>query len=490
MILFCLHVLLLQGDPGALVEKLASDSVVERVEAERKLRELGKDSVPHLERAAKSPDLEVALRARRLLRAIAIRAQVTPALLKAIPGVEERLLAGGDPAWADVLIEAVSWQDGRRRHPLLCRDDLLPLADRAVRFARSPVERQEACVLARLWVLPGAAPALVDLLADDVGGIRFSAGEALVAIGASGQSPRILPLLRHGRADVRNSAATVLAGLGGPESARAIAALLEDPEEYVRLNALWALLPLGDASVAPSVRPFLEHRTHMLRRAALEVLAAAGDRESLPSMRRMLARDPTVEVEAMEALAVLGERDAVSEISSRLEARLHSTRMGALRSLDRLDAIDLETLRRCFRDPDESVRMEAAVGLAHRGDASGGSHLVRSPLRMDSLNGARRPEDWSRLRATRVTGALEGSAGELYARLAKLAGLRLELPEEGEPSHLWPHVRLANPGDRLSLADALRRVSGWHHVVLEPGAIRLLHADDAAAFWNRWLQKP
>lgn len=58
------------ADVGALIRQLGADSYRQRVEAERKLRELGAAAVPALQDATKQDDVEVQWRARRLLRQI------------------------------------------------------------------------------------------------------------------------------------------------------------------------------------------------------------------------------------------------------------------------------------------------------------------------------------------------------------------------------------------------------------------------------------
>src|SRR2546428_4565965 len=89
-----LLILLPQVDPGALIEKLRSETVEERDEAARKLKALGTLALPALDRAATDKDPEVSSRATQLARVIRTIDLLTVNLMKEVPGIEERLAKG------------------------------------------------------------------------------------------------------------------------------------------------------------------------------------------------------------------------------------------------------------------------------------------------------------------------------------------------------------------------------------------------------------
>src|SRR6185295_2365970 len=107
--LFCLA---LQDGARELVEKLRSDTIAERETAMRRLRELGKEAAPVLEKAAKDPDAEVARRAGFLLRCLALQDSLSPALRKAVPGIEDLLAAGRTRAWTEAFLRAAGIEIG------------------------------------------------------------------------------------------------------------------------------------------------------------------------------------------------------------------------------------------------------------------------------------------------------------------------------------------------------------------------------------------
>src|SRR5262245_28221906 len=95
-----------QEDPAAeAIRRLGSEIAAERDGAAARLKALGEDARPALERAACDGDLEIADRARLMLRALDIRKSLPPVLLQTFPGVEDRL-ATGDPAWTQFFLVA------------------------------------------------------------------------------------------------------------------------------------------------------------------------------------------------------------------------------------------------------------------------------------------------------------------------------------------------------------------------------------------------
>lgn len=91
MMLALLACVALQADAERLAEALRSDSPVERDDAIQQLKALGRRAAPALERLTRDGDTEVASRAKHVLACIRVREQLTPALVAAIPGVDERL---------------------------------------------------------------------------------------------------------------------------------------------------------------------------------------------------------------------------------------------------------------------------------------------------------------------------------------------------------------------------------------------------------------
>ena len=85
------------AEVGALIRQLGAESYRQRVEAERKLRELGAAAVPALQDATKQDDVEVQWRARRLLRQIEGDAPLSARGESGSPGQQREQVPGRRP---------------------------------------------------------------------------------------------------------------------------------------------------------------------------------------------------------------------------------------------------------------------------------------------------------------------------------------------------------------------------------------------------------
>jgi hypothetical protein len=239
-----LLVLPAQADAAKLVEKLGSDSLEEREEATRALKTLGKPALPALERAAKSPDLEVAARAERLLRVIPFAEHLTDRVLALMPGVEDRLRMGDGHTWTEVYLDSLAIEG-------LSSGDFGAMIAKALDGARSSGEIRRIC----------------------------HAAERMKMKSVSGELSRVL---RHESADARADAVRVLGTLGSVEHTAVIASLLEDRYLYVRLNAAWALAFFEAREHAPRIARLLSDPQEAVREQAARALCWLGAKEGAP----------------------------------------------------------------------------------------------------------------------------------------------------------------------------------------------------------------
>src|SRR5262245_4193979 len=128
--------LALQEQPSSeirdLIDKLRSDSADVRGAAATRLRAIGRDAIPALEKEAAGKDLDAAAAARGLLRTIAADAFITPSLRAAAPDLVARL-SGTDPRrWLEVFQAVRSLE----AYPTLTRADRGALVEPALAAAK------------------------------------------------------------------------------------------------------------------------------------------------------------------------------------------------------------------------------------------------------------------------------------------------------------------------------------------------------------------
>lgn len=377
MILLVIALLGLQEDPGpkarTLVERLRSDSVEVRAEAEQALYALGNAALPALREAFRDPDPDVAARARRLFHLIPARRRLTPGLRRAIPDLEDRL-SGGDPhAWTRLLIDAVPGDFGKgfrdlERLPGLAAADLGPIVSPALAHAKDVDEKMEAWRAAETgWAAGAPAEQLVAALGESHPSVRELAVLTLGRRAIRAAIPAVTPLLADPDLAVRNGAFWSLLELRAPvdvpslkrlldenpweytlerlvrhrvrEAVPEIAARLRDARGCVRIGHLKALGDLAERSLAPDLMPLLLDEDPEVRRAAASALGVMGAREASGSIRELL-RDGDREVRqtAAHGLGVLGSKESVPALLLCLEDDDVWVVHYALRSLSRLGA--------------------------------------------------------------------------------------------------------------------------------------------------------
>ncbi len=352
-----------QADPARRwVERLRSDAVEERREAEEELRRIGVGAEPALRRSAAVRDREARAAVARLLGRLDLRRRLTPPLLEGFPDIEDRLLAGGPRAWLELFFEAAG-----PAHEGLRPEDLAVLASGAVPAVRGPEEARRFCEEVRRRGVRSALPALVLLLGSESEPVRdFAAGTlvgyraweavpALVAAleGRSRESagrvlldlrlpeavPPLVRLVSSPDPGAREAAIRILGATRAREAVGEIAARLADPAPDVRAAAAGALAELAAGEAAFRILPLLEDASELVRSSAVVALAEMGAEEAVPALRARLGdASEEVRAEAARALGRLGARESVRDLLGLLKDAEFDVRESAVLALAELEA--------------------------------------------------------------------------------------------------------------------------------------------------------
>jgi HEAT repeat protein len=367
-------------DLADLVRRLGSESVEERNQAKRLLKEAGRAAVPALERAAKDRDAEVAARAQELLRVLKISETISPVLRREFPGVEERLAAGGDTPWTRVFLDAVETVPGtyQRKHPLLRGVHLEALVAPALRGAENSEDFIAICDELQNRPFPAAAPELLKRLKDKE--VGQSVELTLSRFPYPSVVEALLPFLKDESEEIRMRAGRILRALRLPAAAPPLLGLLDDPDDQVKAVAIGGLATLRHPPAVEAIGRCLKN--HVLELEALQALGEIGDKAAAPLLLPYLDhRWPLQRAYAARALGELGWKEAVPRIVAMLSEKRDDSDDFALslviRALGQLDAAEVvPKLRKFVQNRDSQVRFETVAALGALGDRESARVLV------------------------------------------------------------------------------------------------------------------
>jgi HEAT repeat protein/uncharacterized C2H2 Zn-finger protein len=244
-----------------------------------------------------------------------------------------------------------------------------------------------------------AVPALVRGLKDPDRRVRLAAACALAQFDPSreGVMTILIAALEDDRSNREEAErATVALGYFGPQARPALALLLER-------------LKQGDAAV--------------------EGLAEMGP-AAIPGLTEGLRdRDPAVRRRSAQALRLLGPvaRSAVPLILDRLKDESPNVRREAVLALGEIQREKAIPLLREALHGDKEAARAAAAALAALGERGGLAELSNGN---SSLNALRQPAIWDHLNRTVLDKDIEGSGTELLVELAEHAVMCAEIPQE------------------------------------------------------------
>jgi HEAT repeat protein len=350
---------LVQDPAVPWVEKLRSERVEERDEAAEKLKALGPAALPALRKASLDPDAEVAARASRLLRVIAVLDDLSPALRKAFPGVEEKLI--DEPgAWSGLLEQAFAKVGGPLR-----LEDLESLAAPALREAKDVEDRVRILTLFGRIGLKKAVPAVAPFLKDDDPRVAVAAMHVLARGEARDQAPLLRPFLRDPRNELRRKAAQTLGELRDRESVPALILLLEDSHDDVREAASGAIVQNAATNEIPGIAKLLGSHLEVTRELAVRTLGKLDGKRALPELLRGLEDGSSkVRAAALDALAPLRAKESLPAILKRLADPEPKVRTGAVRLAGELGEVD--ALLPLLKDPQSEIRSATLEAIGPR----------------------------------------------------------------------------------------------------------------------------
>jgi len=282
--------------------------------------------------------------------------------------------------------------------------------------------------------------------------VRTQAMEAASnALGDAGRL-RIREGLKDEHPGVRFAAAMALGKLQDKVAVPALQPLINDPDPSVRIAAYFALERCGLPSTEHRTRwrdHLRNHENPEVRRNAVLALGQLNDKATIPLLRIAASSDSDegVRTQALEGLALLGDKDAINRFTFEAFGGVGYKQPFALITLGQVpDDRVVPTLRsKLASSPYLEAKLAAARGLGVKGHADGLELAMRS---LDWSKPDRNlPEDRPENQIMRVRSMAAMALGEIGDRKA-LAKLKktMENPED-------PRVQLAAATAILMIVD-------------------------------------
>jgi HEAT repeat protein len=445
-----------------LIEQLHSDRIEEREIAAKKLQDLGPAAIDPLESAGRDGDSEFQARIRRVVSVIRTRQKLSANLVRALPGLDERLAVGTPQDWVDAFLDATAEVDRKARYPKLRREDIDVLLEGALAGAKRAKDQKELCRAISRWHVSKGAQGVARYLGDSDHHVRAAAIEALGDLGDPTLTVTLVGFLKDRDEDVQTKAYWALATLRGSQGLPMLRTLMGDRDPEVRRKAVSLLGAFEDKESVPDLVRLLSDEAPLVRANAALALSGIQAKEQIPAVAALL-RDSEPRVRGLAAAAIKGlnAKELIPQIAALLRDEEGTVRFYAAECLAEWGAVDqAEAIASLLKDPWELVRI-GALGSLER---------LRSPKCKEAIAAALAdPQAGVRCAAIEAL-ASAGDAPDLLPRIRKLLKDPESLPRHqaatmlarfGDPEGV--PVLLEKDGDFQTL-NALRRPAEWRSV--------------------------
>ena len=396
--------------------------------------------------------------------------------------------------------------------------EAVPALLRRLKDPSTHARREAAQALARLGTRE-AIPRLREMAGAESEQERCAVLQGLIALGERDVLPAMVDLLRENSFYLSKEVISALGDAHAKEALPSLANLLKDPDRGIRADAIRAILEIRSAEGIPLLAALLKDRDPHVRSlvlnalnglrasdaigdiealfdddyphlgwSAIQIAGNAGLRQFIPRLIAGL-RDRSSRGMAAGALGSLKAREAIPQLIELLDDPEEGVRLAVLGALEWLEAREAHAAVVRLLDEETSTRIAAATWLSRMGFREGARVIFEESWDWTSLNALRRPKVWTRLSSTSFHGDLLGTTGEMAGRMAREAGLNLEGPRFPRGNYPWSafRKRIANPGDRMTLLEGLKRAADGYQIILEEDRVWVLPWEEALGVWKDWF---
>jgi HEAT repeat protein len=251
--------------------------------------------------------------------------ELSPAILRVIPNVADRLHSKDESERISVLDELVTLKHTVHLPELVFPYDL-PASDYTVVvesiLAGNLEQVEERRASTTWWKLRDVvmkfkvkvpAKLLTRYLPDDTRGVQLVVLQMLTMMQAVESAPQIVPLLQSPQESIRRRALEALVSLRAREAVPTLLTMLRDKDELTRYHAMMDLVKVNGREAATDVAKLLEDPSQNNRYWALDALVTFNAREHAPAIWKLTETNelPQTQAYALAALLYFGESRAI-----------------------------------------------------------------------------------------------------------------------------------------------------------------------------------
>jgi HEAT repeat protein len=255
----------------------------------------------------------------------AVAQELSPAILRVIPGVAEKLRSQDIYERISVLDQLVILKHTVHRPELVFPYDL-PASDYVVvvqSILAGNLEQVDERLASQTWwklrdvvmkfKVKVPAKLVTRYLPDSARGIQLAILQMLMMMQAGESVPAIVPLLQSPEESIRRQALEALVSLRAKEAVPTLLALLRDNDEIKRYHAMIDLVKVNGREAAPDVVKLLEDPSQNNRYWALDALVKFNAREYAQAVWKLTETNQLHQTQAYALAALLhfGESRAI-----------------------------------------------------------------------------------------------------------------------------------------------------------------------------------
>jgi HEAT repeat protein len=221
---------------------------------------------------------------------------------------------------------------------------------------------------------------ITESLNDEVAVIRSNAIEVISETGSRNYMPFLRKMLSDESVAVRFAAAVAIGDMKYSSAAYEVKQLMRDRDANARIAAAYAIAKLGNKRTSELIEAALNSEDQTLRANAAMLLGKLGDKSKVAKLYKTLYDDNSsdrVKINAMEAIARLGEEQIYNRLWSLLISKHPDDKVMGIRAMGQLNTEESrDAIITMISDEMWEVRLTAAEELARLGNPTGEPEVI------------------------------------------------------------------------------------------------------------------